>query len=161
MKFLKKPSFFIFFTLLAFLQLLLVQCKKDKNNEGNFPAIEIISPTNCDTIYTGDFLHFEATFSGTSALSAYSIDIHNNFDQHIHQGADLNCKQSVKKNAFNPFIHLQLYDFSPNTTDYEASLLINIPESIDTGDYHVYVRAASVQGYQSIKNVTIKILHKP
>lgn len=161
MKFLKKPAFFLLFTLLAFLLLMLAQCKKDNNNEGNFPDIVITSPTNCDTIYTGDFLDFEATFSGATALSAYAIDIHNDFDQHIHQGSDLNCKPSAKKNASNPFIYLQLYDLPPNTTLYKASLLINIPESIDTGDYHVYVRLANIDGYQANSNVTIKILHKP
>jgi|GEM_PF-661317 len=161
MNFLKKPSFFTLFTLLSILPLLLVQCKKDSNNEGNFPDIVITSPTNCDTIYTGDFLNFEATFSGATALSAYAIDIHNDFDQHIHQGTDLNCKPSAKKNVSNPFIYLQLYEIPANSLSYQTSVLINIPESIDTGDYHVNVRLANELGYQTNSNVTIKILHKP
>ncbi|HEY9113253.1 MAG TPA: DUF4625 domain-containing protein [Bacteroidales bacterium] len=160
MKIVKKSSFFLLSSLIVFASVFIVQCRKD-NNEGDFPDIDIVSPGNCDTIYTGDFLNFEADFSGTTPLSAYSIDIHNDFDQHIHQGSDLNCKQSAKKNTSNPFIYLQLYDFPANTTSYESSLLINIPESIDTGDYHVYIRLANVEGYQTNSNVSIKILHKP
>jgi hypothetical protein len=139
----------------------MVQCKKDENEESNFPDILVISPGNCDTIYTGSFLNFEASFSGNFELNAYAIDVHNNFDQHIHQGSDLNCRQSAKKNSMNPFIHLQLYDIPANSTNYTASFLINIPESIDTGDYHVYVRVVNEQGYQTNRNVTVKILHKP
>lgn len=149
------------FTLFLFLLLALVQCKKDDAGNANFPDLLILSPANCDTVFTGDFLNFEAEFSGNSPLSAWAIDLHHAFDQHIHQGSDLNCKMSAKKSTINPFIYMQLYDIQANTDSYHAVLQINIPESIDTGDYHVYVRVANEAGYQTNRNVTIKILHKP
>jgi hypothetical protein len=161
MQYFKKLSSFSLILIIAFLSLIVVQCKKDNKNDDNFPDIDITSPINCDTVFTGDFLNFEATFSGTSPLSAFAIDIHNGFDQHIHQGSDINCKQSAKKTSSNAFIYLQLFEIPADSLDYQASILINIPESIDTGDYHVYVRVANEQGYQTNRNVSVKILHKP
>ena len=160
MDFLKKPPFLLISALVIFLLALAVQCKKD-NNEGSFPVANITSPTNCDTIYTGSFLNFEAEFSSDVALHAYAVDIHNNFDHHIHQGSDLNCKLSAIKSAFNPFIYLRLYEIPDTTFDYNVKILIDIPESIDTGDYHVFVRVDNVESYQTVSNVSIKILHKP
>jgi len=160
MHFFQKPSLFLFLVLVAFLVVFTVECKKEAKKT-NTLDISFNSPMNCDTIYTGDFLKFEAIFSSTKPLNAYSIEIHNDFDQHIHQGTDLNCKQSAKKNSFNPFIYLQLFDIPPFTLDYQASDMINIPESIDTGDYHLFIRLNNVEGYRTNSNISIKILHKP
>ena len=160
MHFLRKPTYLQPLIFLCLVAILSVKCKKDNKTAANFPHITINLPSNCDTISTGDFLNFDVTFSGSTSLSAYAIDIHNDFDKHIHQGSDLNCKQSAKKDPYNPFIYLQLFDIPPYTLDYQTSILINIPESIDTGDYHVYVRLANLEGYQTNSNVFIKIVHK-
>jgi hypothetical protein len=164
MLFFKKPAFFQFLLLLIFLTVSSVQCKKESNNP-EFPDIlmegQSGSPANCDTIYTGDFLEFKATFSDEkNALSAYAVEIHNSFDNHIHQSTDLNCPSSAKKDVINPFYYIRLFELPEGSQNFEATLLINIPESIDTGDYHVFVRLANVKGYQSTNNETIKILHK-
>lgn len=143
---------------------LFTKCKKEENTDNEFPVIDFSGsesfPKSCDTILAGDFFNLKATFTDNAELSAYVIDIHHNFDHHVHKSSDSICDLSIEKDPFNPFVFIMLYEIPAGSVIFEASHLIQVPESIDTGDYHVYIRIADKRGYIATQSVGVKILSK-
>ena len=147
-------SIFIVSTVIALL--VFSQCKKESDTEP--PKIELISPVNCDSIWRGDFITFEANFSDNEELATYAVNIFENFDHETYGSSDQGCPQEPEKNPFNPFKYVTVQDIPPGQTQFTTGHDIIVPESIDTGDYLFIVYAQDKKGLQSYYSVSLKIV---
>lgn len=118
-------------------------------------------PHACDTVYVGETFVFRATFTDNRELGAYSIDIHHNFDHHSHSTEYEECELDPKKPATeNVWLFIQPYTIPEGLKTYEAEVSIQVPEGIDTGDYHFFLALTDKEGWQTIRGVGIKILER-
>lgn len=146
-------------------------CKKKEEIDKEKPTIDLTvrsALANCDTLYFGETFYFKALFKDNQELGAkasFSIDIHNNFDHHSHSTEVNQCKFDPKKQATNPFTHIQSYDIPEGLDKYNVNLAIKIPKSnakglLEEGDYHFFVNLTDKQGWSAQKGLSIKILHR-
>lgn len=133
------------------------QCKKEEG-DAERPKIELVSPANCDSIWKGEFLHFEANFSDNEELAKYAIDIFENFDHQSYGSSDQGCPQEPEKTPFNPFKYVTVVDIPPGMKEVTEELDIIIPESVDTGDYLFVVHLQDKTGLKSFYTVSLKII---
>ena len=117
-------------------------------------------PQACDTVYRGENFVFHATLTDNVELGAYSIDLHNNFDHHTHSTDAIDCALDPIKSEVDPFLFIEEYEIPAGQTMYSAAVSIDVPDSIDTGDYHFMLRVTDAEGWQSYKGISIKILDR-
>lgn len=161
----------IFLAILIGLLVFITTCGDDDEIDSETPEIDLdfseAFPTNCDTLYFGDTITFVARFTDNMELgstTAYSIDIHNNFDHHSHTTEVTECNLDEIKDAVNPFIFIEDFDIPEGLSGYETSLKIILPEGdsdgdYDDGDYHFFISVADKEGWSTQKGLSIKILH--
>lgn len=133
------------------------QCKKEDGDKET-PKIELISPVNCDSVWKGEFLHFEAKFTDNEELAKYAIDIVENFDHQSYGSSDQGCEQEPEKTPFNPYKYVSVNDIPPGQKEFTAKQDIIIPESVDTGDYLFIVHLQDKRGLKSFYSVSVKIV---
>jgi hypothetical protein len=155
-----------------FLLALFSSCEKEDEIDKVKPVIDLsiqdAFPVNCDTLYFGESFVFKALFSDNAELgstSAFSIDIHNNFDHHSHSTEVIECKLDPKKNPVNPFLFIEDFDIPEGVKEYETNLSISIPSGnengdYDEGDYHFFISLTDKEGWSAQKGLSIKILHR-
>jgi len=159
-----KIKFNLFAILFFGLLIISTSCSDDDNDEKDTekPTITINYnggfPLACEQLERGQTYTFKAKVTDNFALAAYSIDIHNNFDHHTHDDQEGDCDHHADKNAVNPLLILNNYTISEDLKSYEISVDINIPNGIDTGDYHCQFSVTDQTGWQSQTSVDIKII---
>ena len=121
---------------------------------------EIPSPINCEIYHKGDIIPFRYTFTDNQELGNYNIEILNNFDHHSHSTSAGDCPLDPKKTPVNPWVFNQDYPIGKGLKEYEAKVDIQVPETIDSGDYHFMVRLTDKSGWQEIKAISIKVVDK-
>ncbi len=140
---------------------LYVSCDKEERDT-ELPEIfmggEEHFPHNCDTIYLGESFTFRALFTDNFELGSYSIDIHHNFDHHSHSTDVAECPMDAGKAADDPFLFIRQFEIPAGLREYNASQVIEVPEGVDTGDYHLMVRLTDRTGWQAIRGISIKII---
>ncbi len=114
-------------------------------------------PQNCDTIQRGETFTLRARFTDNVALGGFSIDLHNNFDHHTHSTEGETCEQDNAKLPVNPFVYIYESDIPEGSSTYNAEIQITIPADVDTGDYHLMIRLADAEGWQTLKGLSVKI----
>lgn len=141
---------------------LLAACSRDNDQtDTEYPVIDLsvadAFPVQCSTVQRGETFTFRARFSDNVALGSYSLDIHENFDHHSHSTEVITCELDPKKDPVNPFTLIRTFDIpnSPQTLDAVAE--IQVPEDVDTGDYHFTIKVTDRAGYTALKSVSIKI----
>lgn len=141
--------------------LLLFSCGQDEDHDMEKPVIDMSGtsafPLTCDVVYRGESFTFKALFTDNRELGNYNIEIHNNFDHHSHSTDDVDCEQDEKKTPVNAFVYNQDFRIPPGLTSYEAENSIQVPENVDTGDYHFMVRLTDRSGWQQLKAIGIKV----
>lgn len=154
------------------LLLLLNYCKKDEEVDDEKPVINLsiygAFPVNCDTLYFGESFEFKALFSDNAELgsnSAFSIDIHNNFDHHSHSTAVSECELDPIKDPVNPYLFIDSFDIPAGQKEYEANFSISIPSGdgnrdYDEGDYHFFISLTDKEGWSTQKGLSVKMLHR-
>jgi hypothetical protein len=134
-------------------------------------SIQDAFPVNCDTIYFGEPFVLKLLFTDNVELgskTAFSIDIHHNFDHHAHTTEVSECHLDPKKNKDewdNPFTFMNAYDIPEGRKEYETDLSISIPSGdekgdFDEGDYHFFISLADKEGWSAKKGLSVKILHR-
>lgn len=153
-------KYFIFISLLC----ALCACSGDDEEDKDMvkPSISesgvVASPIDCFVLHKGDVLPFRYVFEDNVELGKFNIEIHHNFDHHTHSTSALECELDDKKQPVNPWVYNEDYDIPENQKKYNAHLDIEIPEDIDTGDYHFAIRLTDKTGWQTLKAVSIKII---
>ncbi len=158
-------------SIIIVLSLFLGSCEKDEVDKVK-PSIDLslqdAFPVNCDTLYFGETFKFKALFSDNAELgsvTAYSIDIHNNFDHHSHSTEVTECNLNPKKEPVNPFLFIENYDIPAGLSKYETNLSISIPSGdkngdYDEGDYHFFISLTDKEGWSAQKGLSVKILYR-
>jgi hypothetical protein len=140
---------------------LYLSCDRDESDT-ELPVIFMSGaehfPHNCDTIYVGESFTFRALFTDNVELGSYSIDIHHNFDHHSHSTDMADCPMNPDKSAVDPFLYISQFKIPDGLREYQAIQVIDVPEGIDTGDYHLMVRLTDKTGWQAIRGISIKIV---
>ncbi len=155
---------FLSIIILLLMMLLVGACSKDEIDDE--PPVIIMEephhfPLPCDTIYVGETFVFRAKFTDNRELGAYSIDIHHNFDHHSHSTDYEECELDPPKTPTdNVFLFIQTYTIPDGQTSYDAEVPIEVPENVDTGDYHLFVALTDKEGWQTIKGFGIKVAER-
>jgi hypothetical protein len=138
-----------------------VSCS-DADKDDQLPVIDMTGdadyPMDCISLLRGETFTFHATFSDNIELGSYSIEMHHNFDHHTHSTSTAECELDPVKTAVNPFIFLEEYSIPGGLTTYFPTVQIEIPDTIDTGDYHFMVRLTDKAGWQALKGISVKIV---
>ncbi|MDD4489299.1 MAG: DUF4625 domain-containing protein [Paludibacter sp.] len=141
--------------------MLLVACVE---TDDEIPVIDMSSdnafPQNCVTVYRGESFTFHARFTDNVELGSYSIELHNNFDHHTHSTSVVECELEPVKKAVNPLLFIKEFSIPRGLTEYTASVTIDVPADVDTGDYHFMVRVTDKSGWQTFEGINIKIAKK-
>jgi len=158
----KKNVFKLLFILTLF-PVTIFSCSDDDDEKDMvYPEISMsgadASPMNCDQIPRGEKIIFKATFSDNQELGSYNIELHNNFDHHSHSTEAHECEFDPKKKPVNPFIYNQDFVIPAGQTSHTANNIIEVPDDIDTGDYHFMIRVTDKAGWQTLKSVSVKII---
>jgi hypothetical protein len=137
-------------------------CKKDKKEvDTTYPTISIEAanafPKQCSVIKRGEKFTFRAELSDNVALGSVSIDIHHNFDQHSHSTEVLGCNMEAKKTPINPLLYIKDFPIPSGQKSYQMVQEIEVPATVDPGDYHFLIRLTDQSGWQTIKGLSIKI----
>jgi hypothetical protein len=154
----------IILTSLMLVMTFYVSCDKE-GRDTELPVIfmsgEEHFPHNCDTIYSGESFTFRALFTDNLELGSYSIGIHHNFDHHSHSTDMAECPMDADKAAVDPFLYIRQFDIPAGLREYDASQVIEVPEGVDSGDYHLMVRLTDQTGWQAIRGISIKLIKRP
>lgn len=133
----------------------------DSEKDDELPVIDMSGdmafPQNCVTVYRGESFTFNALFTDNVELGSFSIEMHNNFDHHTHSTSSTECELDVVKSPVNPLLFIDEYDIPQGKTSYSASIQIEIPADVDTGDYHFMVRLTDKSGWQTFEGISMKI----
>ena len=117
-------------------------------------------PTSCSTVTKGSTINFKALFKDNVALGGYSIDIHHNFDHHSHDTETEmdSCPLGPVKTPVNPWQKTLTFTIPANSPEFLAEQQIEVPNDIDTGDYHFMIQLADAQGWATIRGITFKVV---
>ncbi len=153
----------LLFILIVGLPILFYSCSKTETDQ-EYPEIIMNQlgafPVNCDTLFIGETFSFSALFTDNAALGSYSIEIHNNFDHHTHSTDIDACVFDPDKIPVNPFLTIQEFAIPVDLKQFDAKAEIAIPAGVDSGDYHFMIRLTDMEGWQSIKGISVKLLER-
>jgi hypothetical protein len=137
-------------------------CSSDDDKDTIKPEIDLTVldafPTSCATVIRGTTIPFKALFKDNQALGAYSINIHHNFDHHNHDTEVDNCVFNDPKVPVNPWAATFTFSIPAGSSEFIAEQTIEIPSTIDTGDYHFMIQLTDAQGWATMKGLSIKII---
>lgn len=137
-----------------------IGCKKEEIDntppeiDSNFNSF----PIQCSEIKRGEMFTFKARFTDDIELGSFGIDIHHNFDHHNHSTEAGKCDLGTIKTPVNPFVLLKNYEIPTRLKSYEASVSVEVPNDIDTGDYHFMIKVTDKAGWQALKGLSVKII---
>jgi hypothetical protein len=156
--------FIILFISIFVISLILFQCGSDDNEDTICPEIDMdvsgVFPQNCDTLYRGTANEIIMSFSDNDELGSYSIDIHHNFDHHSHPTSESECNLSPKKEAGNALMLITGADIPTGLKTYLLDTIIEIPATVDTGDYHFMIQVTDKTGWSSTVGLGFKLVEK-
>jgi len=124
------------------------------------PEINVLKPQAWDSLVTGEFVAFDATFMDDLELGSYSIDIHDNLDGHGHG--------RISQPNDDP--SLERWTFKSNYSIPEGYIMfvaqhdddIEVPGDVMAGPYHFVVQAVDQAGnatnYQDGSTIEFEVL---
>ncbi len=122
-----------------------------------YPEVAVISPVSCQVFERGKSYTFSATFTDNQELGSYSFDFHDNFNHHSHGTSEENCTLDPIKKSENPFELVKIGTIPSGLKEYKAADTFEIPNNVDTGDYHFTVNLTDKAGWSTIKRISVKI----
>ena len=116
------------------------------------------NPVDCQVYNRGDVIPFRYRFTDNEELGNYNLEIHNNFYHHTHGAQGNSCdRDSVKRDDKKAFYYNQYFSIPRGSKAYDASQEIQIPATVEPGDYHFVIRLTDQAGHQQIRAMAIKI----
>jgi len=136
----------------------------DTIKDDKMPVIDMTSetafPKNCGKVYRGESFTFNARFIDNIELGSFSIEMHHNFDHHTHSTSAEICELGAIKAPIKPFLFIDQFSIPVSKTEYSATIEIDIPADVDTGDYHFMVRLTDKSGWQTFEGISVKIMER-
>ncbi|MCB9018009.1 MAG: DUF4625 domain-containing protein [Paludibacteraceae bacterium] len=119
-------------------------CDDDKNDgDVTKPIINLEEPAEGDTLKIGAGIHFEMELSDDEMLKSYKVDIHSNFDGHVHS-------ESLKvASGTVDFTYNHSWDVSGKKNTHIHHHEIVIPVDATPGKYHLMVYCTDEAGNES------------
>lgn len=130
----------------AFLGLVIISSCNSDDIDTTKPIIEIISPTNDQTILPESYMKLEANLMDNSGLASYKIEIHPADDGHEHKASQL---------ATEDFEYTFVDEISTETVIFILKEDIMIPANITEGHYHVGITVIDKNGNQNQQFVEV------
>ena len=115
-------------------------------------------PRSCAALTKGQTYQFRIRAEDNLALASYSLDIHHNFDHHTHDDQGEKCALFQVKQPMNPMIFIENFSIENGPASYEIVIPVEIPDDVDTGDYHCQFSVTDITGWQARLAVDIKIV---
>ena len=116
------------------------------------------NPVDCQVYNRGDVIPFRYRFTDNEELGNYNIEIHNNFDHHTNGTQGKSCDpEKTERNTKNTFYYNQDFSIPRGSKAYDASQEIQIPATVEPGDYHFVIRVTDQTGNQQLRVIAIKI----
>lgn len=136
-------------------------CGKNQDIDQESPTIEFVLINNltaqCAEVEKGKSFFIKARIEDNLAIGSYSIDIHDNFDQHSHSTDVVPCQHEEPKLAINPFVFVRSFEISEEKRALEIEQEIFIPDNVDVGDYHITLKVVDKLGWSKLQSFGIKI----
>lgn len=136
-----------------------ISCEEESNDSIK-PTIELIFPQSCDTVHTESEFFVQCLLMDNIELGSYSVEFHNNFNQHGHTTESAECELDAEKDPVSPFVYQKSFPIEPGLKEYTTNLGVTIPNNIDPGDYHINISCIDKSGWQTFRIVSIKVLNK-
>lgn len=158
-KTMKNSIFFLFLLTVTFA---FIACD-DTVKDDEMPVINMKGdgfPQNCVTVYKGESFTFKALFTDNIELGSYSIEMHHNFDHHTHSTSPDECDLDPIKSPVAPLYFQNQYTIPAGKTTFSASQVIEIPQNVDSGDYHFMVRLTDQSGWQTFEGISVIVADK-
>ncbi len=147
--------------LLALSATVLVSCAKEESVDLEAPIIHLEMdesfPKSCAVVFAGAPFTLNMHVSDNVELGSFSLSVHHRFDHHAHSTEDEHCAESPEKEAVNPWQINEIIEIPAGSTSYTIKKQIQVPASIDTGDYHLMIRLTDQHGWQTVKGMSIRI----
>lgn len=141
--------------------LLLSSCQDQEEIDTEYPVIDAdfaeTFPQQCSILTKGETFTFTARFTDNIQLGSFSIDIHHNFDHHTHSTEVEECDMAPVREPENPLLFIRNYPIPEGQQEYVAEFEMEIPEDVDSGDYHLMILLTDHEGWQTIRGLSIKI----
>jgi hypothetical protein len=154
----------ILYTIFFIVSILITGSCDNNTKDEELPVIDMSAqdafPLNCTTVYRGESFTFKARFTDNVELGSYSIEMHNNFDHHTHSTSVVECELSPIKTAVNPLLFINEFSIPQGLKDYTATVTINVPATVDTGDYHFMIRVTDKSGWQAFEGISVKVANR-
>ncbi|CAM1371961.1 DUF4625 domain-containing protein [Tenacibaculum xiamenense] len=114
-------------------------------------------PQSCDVLEKGNEYILKLKVADNISVEKYAVDIHHNFDHHTHDDQGAQCELDPIKTPINAFLYRESFTISNSPKEYEINQKINIPNDVDSGDYHCSISVIDGTGWQSRTSIDIKI----
>jgi hypothetical protein len=110
------------------------------------PIIRLIEPEEDEILKIGDEngVHLELELSDDVMLKSYKVDIHSNFDGHVHVSAPKAASEGTVDFTFN-----RSYDISGQRNVDIHHHDIKIPSNATPGDYHLMIYCTDAAGNEA------------
>jgi len=126
-------------------------CSSDDNKDGEKPTLNIVAPTNGQTVHAGDDMHVDIDFYDNEGLASWKIDIHWAGDEHDHQHKSAN----VSEDDHVKWSFEKTGDISGKTANLHIH--IDVPANTEEGKYHFGVYAIDKAGNQEVQWIDLDI----
>ncbi|MDR1097047.1 MAG: DUF4625 domain-containing protein [Tannerella sp.] len=118
-------------------------CDKDSESDTTKPVINLIEPEDGDVLKIGGDVHFDLELSDDVMLKSYKVDIHPNFDGHVHSSL-LKSESETVDFTFN-----KSWDLPEQKNVAIHHHEIEIPANATPGDYHLMVYCTDAAGNEA------------
>ncbi|MDR1182005.1 MAG: DUF4625 domain-containing protein [Bacteroidales bacterium] len=121
-------------------------CDKDDDGDTIKPVINLIEPEEDATLKIGDDygVHFDLELSDDVMLKSYKVDIHPNFDGHVHSAMLKSVSSETVDFTFN-----KSWDVSGQKNADIHHHEIKIPANATPGNYHMMIYCTDAAGNEA------------
>lgn len=132
--------------LMAIASAVFSSCDKDDDGDTTKPVINLIEPEEGDVLKIGSDagVHFELELSDNVMLKSYKVDIHPNFDGHVHA-----VVSRATSSETVDFMFSRSWDLSGQRNADIHHHEIKIPANATPGNYHLMVYCTDAAGNES------------
>jgi hypothetical protein len=138
----KFNSFLVCLTAISFIAF--SSCGKDDDADTTKPVINLVEPEEGDVLKIGGDVHFDLELSDDVMLKSYKVDIHSNFDGHVHSATLRAESPETVDFTFN-----KSWDLSGQKNADIHHHEIEIPANATPGDYHLMVYCTDAAGNEA------------
>lgn len=128
----------------------------DKRQQDNVrPVVNLIAPEEGGELQIGDKhgVHFDMELKDNEMLKSYKLEVHSNFDNHVHSAA----MRHDDGKATEPFFFQRTYNLDQKEAKIHHHEIV-IPENATPGAYHLMVYVTDAVGNETVVARNVKLV---